>query len=364
MCPETDNFVAVVCAYCSAVVKPQGLQKHIHVKHRHSSSQSRGYAHTSSAPGSNSKFIASFYASTTSGTSHTVTITNATSATATANGNSCSTSAETITTVVSATTSSSSTTQQQMAPPILVNSNAIGQSTKGKNRTQSISNSTSNSSVSSSSSGNSKIKSKTSGSGKTVSSLQPHVALAMSRGGKTAPSLKSSDSVQTNTALPDSNSTESNAIPVTNEQLDTTSELPPDLASIVVLLDPINETPTNTTKSLLKKRSRHTTADQRVFLLKDRQYDPNKHCGVMTTMMSGSTDSQPRPCTRSLTCKTHALALRRHVQGRRCSFDQLLYDHRATKDSINKTNPSLTKVSVCSYNIQRIHIKLSLTPLI
>lgn len=347
-CPETDKFVAVVCAYCSAVVKPHGLQKHIQIKHRHSSSQSRGYANTSSAPGSNSKFIASFYASTTSGTSHTVTITNATSATATSNGNSATTLAapETITSVVSVTTSSSSSSgssTQQMAPPVLVSSNAIGQSTKGKNRTQGISNSSSNSSVSSSSSGSSKLKSKS--SGKTVSNVQPVIALALNRGGKTAPSSKNSDSVQANTASPDSNTTESNATPATDE-LDTTPELSSDLSSVVVLLDPINEIPSGETKSLTKKRSRKTSHDQRAFLLKDREYDPNKHCGVMTTMMSGSSESQPRPCTRSLTCKTHALALRRHVQGRRCSFDQLLYDHRATKDI--KTNPSLTKVSLCT----------------
>lgn len=344
-CPETDIFVAVVCAYCSAVVKPQGLQKHIHIKHRHS--QSRGYAHTSSAPGSNSKFIASFYASTTSGTSHTVTITNATSATATFNGSTIIAAADAITKVVAATTSSSSSSccgsTQQMAPPVLVGSNTIGQSTKGKNRSQGISSSSSSSTVSSSSA-STKLKSKSSGSVKSVSGGQPVVSLVLSRGGKTVPSPKNSESVQANTASPDSNSAEINATPATDE-LDTTPELSSELASVVVLLDPISEISSNDSKPLLKKRSRNSSLDQRAFLLKDREYDPNKHCGVMTTMMSGSSESQPRPCTRSLTCKTHALALRRHVQGRRCSFDQLLYDHRATKDSNNKTNPSITKVS-------------------
>lgn len=151
--------------------------------------------------------------------------------------------------------------------------------------------------------------------------------------------------MQANTASPDSNTTESNATPASDDHDTTPEQLSSDLASVVVLLDPINEMPSGDSKSLLKKRSRNASLDQRAFLLKDREYDPNRHCGVMTTMMSGSSESQPRPCTRSLTCKTHALALRRHVQGRRCSFDQLLYDHRATKEN-NKTNPSLTKVSV------------------
>ncbi|XP_041971977.1 ataxin-7-like [Aricia agestis] len=57
-----------------------------------------------------------------------------------------------------------------------------------------------------------------------------------------------------------------------------------------------------------------------------REYDPNKHCGVVTI-------ENPRPCTRSLTCKAHALSLRRMVEGRSKPFDTLLAEHRASRDA-------------------------------
>ncbi|XP_070558265.1 ataxin-7-like protein 1 isoform X2 [Ptychodera flava] len=58
---------------------------------------------------------------------------------------------------------------------------------------------------------------------------------------------------------------------------------------------------------------------------KDREFDANKHCGVWIN------DIQ-KHCTRSLTCKTHALSLRRAVQGRRKPFDELLAEHRARRE--------------------------------
>lgn len=57
-----------------------------------------------------------------------------------------------------------------------------------------------------------------------------------------------------------------------------------------------------------------------------REYDPNKHCGVVTA-------ENPKPCTRSLTCKAHALSLRRTVEGRVKPFDTLLAEHRASRDA-------------------------------
>ena len=59
---------------------------------------------------------------------------------------------------------------------------------------------------------------------------------------------------------------------------------------------------------------------------KDRKYDPDKHCGVRSS-------ENDRPCTRSLTCKTHSLTLRRSVHGRRDSFDNLLNQHRLAKEA-------------------------------
>ena len=60
-------------------------------------------------------------------------------------------------------------------------------------------------------------------------------------------------------------------------------------------------------------------------LLKDREYDPDRHCGVWN-------EETGKPCTRSLTCKAHTVSLRRTVVGRSKSFDKLLADHRAAKE--------------------------------
>ncbi|XP_016303158.1 ataxin-7-like protein 1 isoform X1 [Sinocyclocheilus anshuiensis] len=62
------------------------------------------------------------------------------------------------------------------------------------------------------------------------------------------------------------------------------------------------------------KGGRHRRVSGRVF-------DPNKHCGVLDP-------ETKRPCTRSLTCKTHSLTHRRAVPGRRKDFDILLAEHK------------------------------------
>jgi len=56
--------------------------------------------------------------------------------------------------------------------------------------------------------------------------------------------------------------------------------------------------------------------------ISEREFDADKHCGVWVA------EHQKR-CTRSLTCKTHALSLRRAVPGRRKPFDELLAEHKA-----------------------------------
>ncbi|TNN40331.1 Ataxin-7-like protein 1 [Liparis tanakae] len=55
--------------------------------------------------------------------------------------------------------------------------------------------------------------------------------------------------------------------------------------------------------------------------LSGRVFDPNKHCGVQDP-------ETKRPCTRSLTCKTHSLTHRRAVSGRKKHFDVLLAEHK------------------------------------
>lgn len=73
-----------------------------------------------------------------------------------------------------------------------------------------------------------------------------------------------------------------------------------------------------------KKRKRDKDEPRKIIPLKDRDFNPDKHCGVCVpgTIL---------PCKRSLTCKTHSVALRRAVSGRSQSFDALLAAHKLAK---------------------------------
>uniref|UniRef100_UPI00398E393C ataxin-7 isoform X2 n=1 Tax=Pristiophorus japonicus TaxID=55135 RepID=UPI00398E393C len=78
-------------------------------------------------------------------------------------------------------------------------------------------------------------------------------------------------------------------------------------------------TPSSSEKKLedgknIKKSSSHKR-------LSEREFDPNRHCGVVDL-------ETKKPCTRSLTCKTHSLSQRRAVPGRRKHFDLLLAEHK------------------------------------
>ncbi|XP_006784665.1 ataxin-7 [Neolamprologus brichardi] len=53
----------------------------------------------------------------------------------------------------------------------------------------------------------------------------------------------------------------------------------------------------------------------------EREFNPDIHCGVIDV-------TSRKPCTRSLTCKTHSLSQRRAVPGRRKRFDTLLAEHK------------------------------------
>ncbi|XP_028306719.1 ataxin-7-like protein 1 isoform X1 [Gouania willdenowi] len=63
--------------------------------------------------------------------------------------------------------------------------------------------------------------------------------------------------------------------------------------------------------------------------LSGRVFDPNKHCGVPDP-------ETKRPCTRSLTCKTHSLTHRRAVLGRKNNFDILLAEHKGRAKEVQK----------------------------
>ncbi|KAL8609902.1 hypothetical protein ACOMHN_016377 [Nucella lapillus] len=79
--------------------------------------------------------------------------------------------------------------------------------------------------------------------------------------------------------------------------------------------------------SVTSSKSKKSPKERKFLPCKDREFDPNKHCGV-------TTDDSSKPCTRSLTCKTHPLGLRRAVPGRKKSFDDLLKDHKAEKEAM------------------------------
>ncbi|XP_030062197.1 ataxin-7 [Microcaecilia unicolor] len=78
------------------------------------------------------------------------------------------------------------------------------------------------------------------------------------------------------------------------------------------------------TPPILEKKPDDTT-NNRKFLYKRlsaREFDPDIHCGVVDV-------ETKKPCTRSLTCKTHSLGYRRAVLGRRKRFDVLLAEHKS-----------------------------------
>uniref|UniRef100_A0A3B3Z9L5 SCA7 domain-containing protein n=1 Tax=Periophthalmus magnuspinnatus TaxID=409849 RepID=A0A3B3Z9L5_9GOBI len=73
-----------------------------------------------------------------------------------------------------------------------------------------------------------------------------------------------------------------------------------------------------------KKQDSSSASSRRHFNKKvtEREFNPDIHCGVMDL-------SARKPCTRSLTCKTHSLSQRRAVPGRRKRFDTLLAEHKS-----------------------------------
>ncbi|GAA6222306.1 ataxin-7 isoform X1 [Lates japonicus] len=73
-----------------------------------------------------------------------------------------------------------------------------------------------------------------------------------------------------------------------------------------------------------KKQDSSSSASSRRHISKkvtEREFNPDIHCGVVDM-------TARKPCTRSLTCKTHSLSQRRAVPGRRKRFDTLLAEHK------------------------------------
>ncbi|KAJ3602730.1 hypothetical protein NHX12_030479 [Muraenolepis orangiensis] len=66
--------------------------------------------------------------------------------------------------------------------------------------------------------------------------------------------------------------------------------------------------------------------------LSEREFNPDVHCGVVDM-------TARKPCTRSLTCKTHSLSQRRAVSGRRKRFDTLLAEHKSRTSRDQEREP-------------------------
>ncbi|XP_067098664.1 ataxin-7 [Osmerus mordax] len=75
--------------------------------------------------------------------------------------------------------------------------------------------------------------------------------------------------------------------------------------------------------SLDKKQDNSASSRRHLYKrLSEREFNPDIHCGVLDM-------TARKPCTRSLTCKTHSLSQRRAVLGRRKRFDTLLAEHKS-----------------------------------
>ncbi|XP_067287225.1 ataxin-7 [Pseudorasbora parva] len=72
-----------------------------------------------------------------------------------------------------------------------------------------------------------------------------------------------------------------------------------------------------------KKTDSSSASNRRpLYKRQEREFNPDIHCGVMDM-------TAHKPCTRSLTCKTHSISQRRAVLGRRQRFDTLLAEHKS-----------------------------------
>ncbi|XP_064605517.1 uncharacterized protein LOC135470474 isoform X3 [Liolophura sinensis] len=113
--------------------------------------------------------------------------------------------------------------------------------------------------------------------------------------------------------------------------------------------------PSQTSAGSTPNKSTKDPKERKFVLCKDREFDPNIHCGVLRT-------DDGRHCTRSLTCKTHALSLRRAVEGRRKKFDDLLKEHRAAKEAqLKAKSEGKAAASACNATVPGAISPLSIT---
>lgn len=381
MCPETDLFYAIVCSFCSAVIKPEGLSRHIYNHHRNSSisfthqhsstpelfSNSENVHNNSPVACSTSEtegsadcgsILSSFYTSTASNLPQEVPLTTS------QQGH-----------LVVSSNDLCNKANSSMAPPVSCASFAplltksksriSGSSNKFKTKncklvpisstTPLIATTIPLTAVSSTSS--SIIPSK----GPLMSTNSNVPSLSLYKSNKKASKVDCNDLPTANKFgfAPDTfNSpnlllhqqttrigamTENDYMEVTSDNIPADNEIasiPITVCAEVMLTNsttPLVDVFSSTTalqSSLVSTKHvpcRKRMSTERKYLpIKDREYDPNTHCGVII-------QDSGKPCTRSLTCKSHALSLRRQVPGRLMSFDKLLANHRLSKDSSNSS---------------------------
>jgi hypothetical protein len=126
-----------------------------------------------------------------------------------------------------------------------------------------------------------------------------------------------------------------------------------------------NNNNNNKTPSTISSLSIESSSSSSKKSINSKTYDPDKHCGVISSPLS-------KPCMRSLTCKKHSINLRRKVEGRSKSFNDLFKQYRDDKllkiespqppskiiklenidDEKNEIN--LKSISICTYGARYI----------
>ena len=96
-----------------------------------------------------------------------------------------------------------------------------------------------------------------------------------------------------------------------------------------------NKTPSTTSSSSLSLES--TSSSSKISINNNKIFDPDKHCGVVCSLSK-------LPCMRSLTCKKHSINLRRKVEGRSKSFNDLFKQFRDDKLKIEPPPSKIIKL--------------------
>ncbi|RZF37134.1 hypothetical protein LSTR_LSTR015324 [Laodelphax striatellus] len=111
----------------------------------------------------------------------------------------------------------------------------------------------------------------------------------------------------------------------------------PAVEPVIVPLQAKSPTFVTPAPQALQDKTAAPKSRQNLRKMKGKVFDVDKHCGVITEDM--------KHCTRSLTCRRHSALLKRMIEGRSKSFDQLLADHKAAKDVLNKQKKTVEIVN-------------------